>query len=270
MRPGHTSPFVVDDAVRRSGWGCQLLYRRNETEDTHAQAEEPELQNIVILFERLTRPYNNLSAELATDLFGQLVAYFSSDGFTFNAPSGSTLQLTSRYLCVVSVRQPAAASAVHVMVSCNLAWDLLISRDGFVAGWCHGVPASSQPARHLDRFRSRWPEFVVTPSTEVEPQRLLRDTFAPTGSDTQVNFGTQPIRLVSEFGRVITVSPLSYAKKYVRLACPTTRLDADEDSDSETPADILALGFSRGRPLPPGIPDFVCETSLPVLAPPVP
>ncbi|ETN05949.1 hypothetical protein F442_12089 [Phytophthora nicotianae P10297] len=236
MRPGHTSPFVVDDAVRRSGWGCQLLYRRNETEDTHAQAEEPELQNIVILFERLTRPYNNLSAELATDLF----------------------------------RQPAAASAVHVMVSCNLAWDLLISRDGFVAGWCHGVPASSQPARHLDRFRSRWPEFVVTPSTEVEPQRLLRDTFAPTGSDTQVNFGTQPIRLVSEFGRVITVSPLSYAKKYVRLACPTTRLDADEDSDSETPADILALGFSRGRPLPPGIPDFVCETSLPVLAPPVP
>eukprot|EP00644_Phytophthora_capsici_P017353 jgi/Phyca11/573857/estExt2_Genewise1.C_PHYCAscaffold_570139 len=151
-----------------------------------------------------------------------------------------------------------------------MAWEGQISRDEFVVGWCHGVPASSQPVRRMARFRSRWSEFVITPSTDSELQRLLRDTFVPSGSDTHVDFGTEPLSIVTEFGRVVTVTPLHYAKTYIGPARPTTRLDVDADSDTESPSDILAVGFSRGRPLPSGIPVIAIQSPLPQLAPPVP
>ncbi|KAE9032447.1 hypothetical protein PR003_g9831 [Phytophthora rubi] len=304
IRPGRVSPFVVDDSSRRPGWVCQLIYCRTEGDDANAVAEDPTPQNVVIPFSRLTRPSNDLSRELrdrpllllfrfvrfkscymaspgstprrfvevplAVFLVGQVVAYLPSDGATFSAPSGATLQPTARYQCVVAVRQPADGQAVHVVIPCNSAWDSIISRDEFVVGWCHGVPATSQPARRMARFRSRWSEFVITPSQDAILQRLLHDTFAPSGSDTQVDFGTQRLRLITEFGRVITVSPLSYAKTYIGPARPSTRMDIDEDSDSESPAEILEVGFSRGLPLPRSTPDIVRQDELPLLSPPVP
>jgi hypothetical protein len=122
---------------------CELIYTRQEHQDTRASPDEAAWQNIVIPYSRLTRPSEDLSTELwdcpllllfrflrfrncyVTDehgadplrlvevplnvyLVGQVVAYRSSERCTFVIWAGATLRPTSKYICVVAVRQPPA------------------------------------------------------------------------------------------------------------------------------------------------------------------
>lgn len=73
-----------------------------------------------------------------------------------------------------------------------------------------------------------------------------------------VGFGMAPIRVVTEFDRVISIRPLDYAHQYIGLTRPSTRMDSDVDSDTESASELLAVGMSRGQPLPRGFPNIVC------------
>ncbi|KAG6956164.1 hypothetical protein JG688_00011536 [Phytophthora aleatoria] len=96
-------------------------------------------------------------------------------------------------------------------------------------------------------------------ATSLSPdsfQQQLQATFVPAGSDTTVDFSPEPITVISEFGRVLDVSPQAYVCKYIGPnASSMLPLDDDEDSNSDFPADILAIGFSRGSP------DIVCTAA---------
>ncbi|KAG6946273.1 hypothetical protein JG688_00016127 [Phytophthora aleatoria] len=94
-------------------------------------------------------------------------------------------------------------------------------------------------------------EIDVTSLSPDGFQQQLQAIFVPAGSDTTVDFSPEPIPVISEFGRVLDVSPQAYVRKHIGPnASSTLRLDDDEDSDSDFPVDIPAIGFSRGRPLP--------------------
>lgn len=303
---GHTSPFVLDDSSRRPGWLCDLIYRRYDPTVPSAPSAEDlaaGIANVIIPYSRLTRPEDDLSREFqdrpllllfrfvrfrncfvtagadsrrfievsqAVFLVGQVVAYKSCEGLSFTTPSGVALQPTSNYMCVVTIRQPESAVPVHVLIPAQAAWDSIIPRNEYVVGWCHGVPAHSSPARRTTRFRTRWKEFIVPTTNDEELQRLLRDAFVPTGSDTTVDFGAEPFPLITEFGRVISVKPLEFARTYIGPTRSTARVDADGESDSDDPADILAVGMSRGRSLPRQHPRVTCLETLPRLSFPAP
>ncbi|EGZ29760.1 hypothetical protein PHYSODRAFT_323234 [Phytophthora sojae] len=174
----------------------------------------------------------------------------------------SRIELVCAYVCVVAIRHEATDPAVHVLLPSDQAWSSRITRDEFVVGWCHGSPASSRPTRRLRRFRVRWNELVLPGATDVELRQVLHEAFVPPGSDSRVDFGTEPIRIVTEFGRVIVVNPLLYARTRIGPSRPSPRLDADFDTDDESPSEVLAVGLSRGRPLPRDIPAIARSTEL--------
>ncbi|KAE9286989.1 hypothetical protein PF008_g26534, partial [Phytophthora fragariae] len=242
IQPGHASPFVIDDSSRRPGWVCDIVSRRyNPNEPSGPSSEDivAGLASVVIPYTRLSHPAEDLSRELrdrplllqfrfvrfrtcflldgggsdtrrfvevsqTVFLVGQVVAYRPCDRLSFVTPSGVTLRPTSNYMCVVAIRQPESNRPAHVLLPAQSAWDSLISRHEYVVGWCHGVPAGTYPTRRTARFRSRWGEFIVPDTDDAELQRLLRDAFVPSGSDTTVDFGTPSIQLITEFGRIIS------------------------------------------------------------------
>ncbi|ETM34286.1 hypothetical protein L914_18598, partial [Phytophthora nicotianae] len=295
IQPGHPSPFVIDDSSRRPGWVCDLIHRRydpNESTVPSTDDTDAGFVNVVIPFSRRTRTSEDLSMELrdrpflvlfrfvrfrtcfvadgdgsdpsrfieatqAVYLVGQVVAYRTCNRLSFVTPSGVALRPTSNYMCVVAVRQPESNTRTHVLLPAQDARDSLISRREYAVGWCDGARSSSHPNRRTARFRSRWAEFIRPSANDSNLQRLLRDAFVPRGSDTTVDFGTVAIPLVTEFGRVISITPLEYARTYVGPTSSTSGVDADADSDSESPIDILAVGMSRGRPLPHDLPTVV-------------
>eukprot|EP00644_Phytophthora_capsici_P018707 jgi/Phyca11/132629/e_gw1.193.4.1 len=288
--------------------GCAIWSSRAKTPRTVAPRSTPaasEWKNIVIPYSRLTQPADDLSQEikdcpllllfrflrfhscyvtagdgsdprrlievsLEVFLNAQVVAYEPSRQYTFVTQHGATLRPACQYVCIAAIRQPKDGNSAHVIIPCHAAWSSLISREEFIVGWCHGLPAGSSPTRRVTRFRSRWSEFVVTAVTDDDLQRLLRDTFVPSGSDTTVDFSITPIPLVTEFGRVITLVPLEYTKSHVGPTPATTRIDSDVESDSESTGDILAVGFSRGQPLPSTKPTIVCLERPTQLASPAP
>ncbi|ETK74417.1 hypothetical protein L915_18782 [Phytophthora nicotianae] len=295
IQPGHSSPFVIDDSSRRPGWVRDLIHRRydpNESTVPSTDDTDAGFVNVVIPFSRLTRTSGYLSMELrdrpflvlsrfvrfrtcfvadcdgsdpnrfieatqAVYLVDQVVAYRTCNRLSFVTPSGVALRPTSNYMCVVAVRQPESNTRTHVLLPAQDARDSLISRREYAVGWCHGARSSSHPNRRTARFRSRWAEFIRPSANDSNLQRLLRDAFVPRGSDTTVDFGTVAIPLVTEFGRVISITPLEYARTYVGPTGSTSGVDADADSDSESSIDILAVGMSRGRPLPHDLPTVV-------------
>ncbi|KAG1712526.1 hypothetical protein DVH05_000269 [Phytophthora capsici] len=307
IQPGQPNEFVVDDRCRRPGWVCDLVFTREDPEDSRPRSTPAasEWKNIVIPYSRLTQPADDLSQEikdrpllllfrflrfrscyvtagdgsdprrlvevsLEVFLNAQVVAYEPSRQYTFVTQHGATLRPACQYVCIAAIRQPKDGNSAHVIIPCHAAWSSLISREEFIVGWCHGLPAGSSPTRRVTRFRSRWSEFVVTAVTDDDLQRLLRDTFVPSGSDTTVDFSITPIPLVTEFGRVITLVPLEYTKSHVGPTPATTRIDSDVESDSESTGDILAVGFSRGQPLPSTKPTIVCLERPTQLASPAP
>ncbi|KAG6950266.1 hypothetical protein JG687_00014365, partial [Phytophthora cactorum] len=169
-------------------------------------------------------------------------------GFNFATTTGASLKLRSNYICVVAVRQPLSATAANAILPWNVVWESQITRDEFMVG-C-GAMVSRRPRARIDEHLA----FVHA-----------------AGSGTTEDFSPEPITVISEFGRVLDVSPQVYVRKYIGPnAYSTLRLDDDEDSDSGFPADIPATSFSRGRPLPRGSPDIVCISNPPQLVAPVP
>ncbi|KAF1787742.1 hypothetical protein GQ600_24481 [Phytophthora cactorum] len=169
-------------------------------------------------------------------------------GFNFATTTGASLKLRSNYICVVAVRQPLSATAANAILPWNVVWESQITRDEFMVG-C-GAMVSRRPRARIDEHLA----FVHA-----------------AGSGTTEDFSPEPITVISEFGRVLDVSPQVYVRKYIGPnAYSTLRLDDDEDSDSDFPADIPATSFSRGRPLPRGSSDIVCISNPPQLVAPVP
>ena len=303
IRPGDDCPFITDDSSRHPGWLCQLIFYPQAQDDPQNRPNAIEhlaATDVVIPYTRLTRPQTTLSRELRERpllllyrfvrfrscymaagvgpdsnklvevplpvfVLGQVVSYTTASHFTFATQSGAALRLSSEYVCAVAVRQPASEAAVNVILPCALAWESKIPRDEFVVGWCHKVPESCRPARRSVRFRSRWSELVLSDLPDEGLSRLLVATFVPTGSDTTVDFGTTPISMVTEFGRLISVTPLAYARQYIGPIRASDRVDSDVESDSESPDDILAVGFSRGRRLQPGFPEVACLATPPTI-----
>ncbi|KAF4132651.1 hypothetical protein GN958_ATG18180 [Phytophthora infestans] len=275
IQPGHRIPFVIDDSSRRPGWVCTngmtLTNQACHQQWTRKKARPTGLRDRPLLllfrFVRFRRcfvtdgdgsdPNRFVKASQTIFLVGQVVAYRTCNRLSFVTPSGAALQPTSTYMCVVAVRQPESSTHTHVLLPAQAAWDSLISRHEYVVGWCHGAPSSSHPNRRTARFRSRWTAFVAPSASDSELQRLLRDAFVPRGSDTSVDFGTSAIPLATEFGRVISINPLEYARTYIGPTGSTSRADEDADSDSESATDILATGMSRGRPLSRDLPPIV-------------
>ncbi|ETL81094.1 hypothetical protein L917_18505 [Phytophthora nicotianae] len=314
IQPGHPSPFVIDDSNRRPGWVCDLIHRRydpNESTVPSTDDTDAGFVNVVIPFSRRTRTSEDLSMELrdrpflvlfrfvrfrtcfvadcdgsdpnrfieatqAVYLVDQVVAYRTCNRLSFVTPSGVALRPTSNYMCVVAVLQPESNTRTHVLLPAQDARDSLISRREYAVGWCHEARSSSHPNRRTARFRSRWAEFIRPSANDSNLQRLLRDAFVPRGSDTTVDFGTVAIPLVTEFGRVISITPLEYARTYVGPTGSTSGVDADADSDSESSIDILAVGPSSTDTIPrapsaslaspvtsaPGISDAVVATLM--------
>ncbi|EGZ23290.1 hypothetical protein PHYSODRAFT_263396 [Phytophthora sojae] len=206
--------------------------------------------------------YHYVEVNLEAHRVGQVVAYRLTAGLHFSSPTGESLQLACAYVCGVAICHEATDPAVHVLLPSDQAWSSRITRDEFVIGWCHGSPASSRPTRRLRRFRARWNELVLPGATDVELRQVLHEAFVPPGSDSRVDFGTEPIRIVTEFGRVIVVNPLLYARTWVGPSRASPRLDADFDTDDESPSEVLAVGLSQGRPLPRDIPAIARSTEL--------
>eukprot|EP00644_Phytophthora_capsici_P011168 jgi/Phyca11/545541/estExt2_Genewise1Plus.C_PHYCAscaffold_180211 len=190
-------------------------------------------------------------------LVGQVVSYFPTHGRTFTTPAGAALQPACDHMCVVALRSRADAPTLHVVIPSTTVWQQQISRDEFVVGWCHGVAATAQPTRRLSRFRSRWIELVIPTDTDCDIGKLLMDTFVPPGSDSTMDLTSENLRIISEYGRIIDVNPIDYARRYVGPARPSTRMDEDVESDSESPSDVLAIGLSRGKALDGRQPDIV-------------
>ncbi|GMF58915.1 unnamed protein product [Phytophthora fragariaefolia] len=78
--------------------------------------------------------------------------------------------------------------------------------------------------------------------------RLLREVFVPTGFDTTVDFGTSVIPLITEFGSVISVTPLEFVRTYIGPSRSTARVDQATDYDPDPPHDVLVAGIG---PQPP-------------------
>ncbi|KAE9060475.1 hypothetical protein PF007_g30597, partial [Phytophthora fragariae] len=281
IQPGHTSPFVIADSSRRPGWVSDIISRRynpNESSGPSSEDIAAGLASVVIPYTRLSHPAEYLSRELrdrplllllqfrfvrfrtcflldgggsdtrrfvevSQTVFrvGQVVAYRPCDRLSFVTPSGVTPRLTSNYMFVVTIRQPESNRPAHVLLPAQSAWDSLISRHEYVVGWCHGVPAGTYPTHRTARFRSRWDEFIVLDTDDAELQRLLRDAFVPSGSDTTVDFGTSSIQLITELGRIISIVPLEYARTYIGPSRSTAQVDETANSDSDSPDDILAV-----------------------------
>ncbi|KAG1699225.1 hypothetical protein DVH05_014142 [Phytophthora capsici] len=68
---------------------------------------------------------------------------------------------------------------------------------------------------------------------------------------------SENVRIISEYGRIIDVNPIDYARRYVGPARPSTRMDDDVESDLESPSDVLAIGLSRGKAPDGRQPDIV-------------
>ncbi|EGZ22811.1 hypothetical protein PHYSODRAFT_310552 [Phytophthora sojae] len=202
---------------------------------------------------------------LTAFVVGQIVAYCRTDDFTFSAQDGTQLSLSCRFVCVVALRQPTEAQAIHVAVPCEVAWTSLISRDEFVVGWCHGVPSNSRPSRRTERFRARWTEFELPDVPNEQLERLLYETFVPAGSDTSVDFGTVPIDVVSEFGRILSVKPLDYARLRIDSSHSSGPSVTGDEIDTDDSAAVLIAGLQRGRSLNHGVPPVVCCRSVPTL-----
>ncbi|KAL3664458.1 hypothetical protein V7S43_010778 [Phytophthora oleae] len=265
---------------------CQLIFYPKEHDTSPPR---PEALNdladtdVLIPYTRLTRPQEDLSQELrdrpllmlyryvrfhtcyvADDdeprrfieaqlggyVLGQVVDYRSTERLSFGTAAGVPLRPASGYICFVTIRHQASDEGTTVMLSCEAAWHLKVDRDEFIVGWCHGVPVNTRPNQCSRRFRSRWTELTVHDVPYADLQRVLKDTFIPSGSDTTVDFGTEPIAVASEFGRAITIRPLHYVRSYIGPDRLDIRMNDDIESDEESPAEVLAVGMSRGRPLP--------------------
>ncbi|EEY63654.1 uncharacterized protein PITG_02120 [Phytophthora infestans T30-4] len=258
IKPGHPSVFVVDDSSRRPGWLCKLIFYGSAYDGNmtglgslEALATDP----VVIPYSRLTRPDTGLSMELKdrpllllyrfvrfnacylqcdrrsyrevpldSFLVGQVVSYFPTHGRTFTTPAGAALQPACDHMCVVALRSRADAPTLHVVVPSATVWQQQISRDEFVVGWCHGVAATAQPTRRLSRFRSRWIELVIPTDTDCDIGKLLMETFVPAGSDSTMDLASENLRIISEYGRIIDVNLIDYARRYVGPARPSTRM----------------------------------------------
>ncbi|OWZ15892.1 LOW QUALITY PROTEIN: hypothetical protein PHMEG_00010398 [Phytophthora megakarya] len=256
VRADQSNSFIVDDCRRHPGWVCDC---EDPTPPARPDVLVEDWTNAVVPYSRLTPPFDNLFGEstdrpllllfryvccyvtagsrsnparlvevfLEVYLNDQVVAYRSGDRYTFTTQHEATLILTSKYVCIVVVRQPVTDTPIYVGLPCHTVWIPLISREGVVVGWYHGTTT------HCNSSFG----------------------FLPTGSDTPVDLG---------------IVPLEFTKANVGSASATTRIIADEASDTERPADISATGFSRDRPLPPDDPAFSCLDRLPLLTSPAP
>ncbi|EGZ21160.1 hypothetical protein PHYSODRAFT_329180 [Phytophthora sojae] len=230
LSPVHRSSFVEDDSVRRPGWICNLIYHSFDHDAARERHGDDQDPD-----DRAVIPFDRLTRPFER------------------------------------IRQPAPAPAAHVLIPCNVVWETQISRGDFVVGWWHGVPATSSPNLRTPRFRSRWRELEIGSVNNDELQRQLQEGLVPAGSDTTFDFSSASIPVISEFGRILKVCPLDYVRKYIGPSGSNARrLDEDEDSDSDAPADVLAVGLSRGRPLLHESPVIVGMRSPQQLAPPVP
>jgi hypothetical protein len=86
-------------------------------------------------------------------LCGQVIEYRAKGDCVLMDNGGLTVfNNNCTYWCTVSIRCLASEPVLNVVIPSDWAHRGLISREEFVVGWCHGLPAELHPNRRLPRF----------------------------------------------------------------------------------------------------------------------